>query len=108
MKRELLYIAIIAGFIAWTVRGCFTKEGKTYEMGVRDEKIKGLEQNRIKDSIVYSEREQFYDSLLSLSGQRYQELENKKQTIYNVINKVRPAVDNFDKEQLRSSITNNN
>lgn len=46
-----------------------------------------------------------YDSLIAASQERYQQLETRKQPIYNAIKQVPVIVNNLDKEQLRGAIT---
>lgn len=83
----------------------FHKSGKTEKM-IRDEvELEHLQKDMpaIKQDLAAITAR--YDSVIGASRDRYNDLETKKQPIQNAINKVRPAVHDYTKEQFRDSIT---
>jgi len=96
----------VAVLLTLQLKSCFDKVEKPEQMIRNEERLKYLEQERIKDSINYVEVMAMYDSLIVISKQKFDELENKKQPIKNAIKQVSNTVDNFDREQLRREFAN--
>lgn len=97
-----IIIAAGVGFLLNSQFQC--NRGKTYEMGKRDAELEQLRIRYAADSVRWDKREVFYDSALSASNDRLQELENKKQPIYNAIKTTKSTVFDYDKEQLRGAV----
>jgi len=90
-----------AVLLTMQLRSCFDRVHKPEQMIRNEERLKYLEQERLKDSVNYVEVMAMYDSLIVISKQKFDELENRKQPIKNAIKQSNTVVDNFDREQLR-------
>lgn len=102
---DIILIALVA-LVSWNIRGCFTPVHKPEEMIRNEERLKVLEAQRKEDSVTLVQTRERYDSLIAASLDRVQSLENKKQPIKIIYEKVPVIVSNLDKEQLRSGAIN--
>lgn len=104
--REVIWIAAICIMATWILKGCFGKVEKTDKMIEDAVKVKMYE---AEIPVIIHQRDSAnarYDSLLSLSQSRFNDLENTKTPIYHAINQVRPSIFNYDREQLRREFAN--
>ena len=100
-----ILLIIVAVLATLQIRSFF--EGKTVDEKAVEDRVK-LEQLQKEYPQIVRERDSIsarYDSLISASQQRFNQLETRKQPIYNAIRQVPIVVNNFDKEQLRRAIT---
>jgi hypothetical protein len=101
--NTILLIAI-AVFITLQLKSCFSKSHKPEQMVRNEERIKYLEQERIKDSINYVEVMAMYDSLIVISKQKSVVLAGQYTTTKKRLNEIPVIVNDFDREQLRRAI----
>lgn len=106
ITKSTIAILVLTAAVIVLVVILTSKPRLTEEMIVNREKIKHSEALRLRDSAMWVERIAFRDSLITLSDLRYQELESRKQPIYNAIKTIRTTVPDYTKEQLRAAITN--
>lgn len=102
IKRETIYLLLIVGLVVWMVRGCFTKAEKTENMIRNEVLLEQLQNEKPKLEKELEKSNARYDSLKSASDQRYQDLENRRQPLKIIYEKIPVIVGNLDKEQLRS------
>jgi len=107
MKINWTTILLIGTSVITTlyVKTFFTKspvDEKTIENRIKLEQLQKEYPQIVRQRDSISAR---YDSLISASQVRYQQLETRKQPIYNAIKQVPVIVNNLDKEQLRGAIT---
>lgn len=110
LKTHLHTILLIAlgVFIALGIKSCVTKIQKPDKMIRNEVEIENLQKQvpaliRERDSIRAA-----YDSLISLSQTRFNDLEKQKQPIKYVIQNTPVIISNYDKEQLRRAINSGN
>lgn len=108
LKTHLHTILLIAlgVFVALGIKSCVTKIQKPEKMIRNEVEIENLQKQvpaliRERDSIRAA-----YDSLISLSQTRFNDMEKQKQPIYHAINQVRPSIFNYDRERLRREFSN--
>ena len=107
MRINFTTILLIAVSVLATlqVRSLFSKQNvdeKAVENKIRLEYLQKEYPEIVRQRDSISAR---YDSLISASQQRFNQLETRKQPIYNEIKQVPVIVNNLDKEQLRGAIT---
>lgn len=101
----LLLIAV-AVFVTLQVKSCFSNVSKPEQMIRNEERLKYLEEKRLSDSVILVETRYKYDSAVSASNQRIAELQNKFQQTKIIYEKVPVVINNLDREQLRSAVSN--
>ena len=102
---DLLFI-LAAVLVTLQIKSCVTKSTKPEEMIRNEERIKYLEKDRLKDSVILVQTRAMYDSLISASKQKVVILSGQYQATKKVYDKIPNIVNDFDREQLRRAITN--
>jgi hypothetical protein len=101
--NTILLIAI-AVFITLQLKSCFSKSHKPEQMVRNEERIKYLEQERIKDSINYVEVMAMYDSLIVISKQKSIILSTQYTSIKKRLNEIPIIIGNLNNEDLRRAV----
>lgn len=99
----LIIVAVLATIL---IRSLFSKTHKPEQMIRNEERIKYLEADRLKDSAVFHQQINWYDSLLAVEMSKDKELQIKYVPLKRVYDKIPVTVDNLDKQQLRSGTDN--
>lgn len=105
MKKISLSDIFLMGFVVMLtlqIDSCFTKLRKPEQMIRNEERLKILEEKRLEDSVTLALTRSMYDSLIALSWDRINSLENSKQPIKYAIKQIPVIVGSLDKEQLRA------
>ena len=96
----------IAVLMTLQLKSCFDPSRVDRKVIEAEVKLKQYETERpaiLKElDVIYAK----YDSLLTASVQRYENLEQKKEPIRYAIKQVPVIVGNYDKEQLRRALAN--
>lgn len=104
INNTILWV-VIAVLVVLQFKSCFDKTQLPEKMIRNEERLKYLEEKRLSDSVSFQQRVVWYDSALSVSQNKFNDLESKKQPIKNAIKQVSNAVDNFDKLELSRAIS---
>lgn len=98
----MVFVAVMVTVLIMTI---FRKSPKSEEMIRNEVELEYLKKEMPEIKKELADIEEKYDSLLSASQSRVQQLENKKQPIINAIKTIRGTVADFDKEQLRRAMS---
>ena len=107
LKKHIVTILIVicAVFITLQVSSMFRKSGKPEQMIRNEERLKYLEESRLKDSVTIVITRALYDSAISASNERLNQLQNKFQATKIIYEKVPVIINNLDREQLRRAVS---
>jgi len=108
MKSINLNTILLIGIIAlatWQIRGCFTKTPLPEKMIRNEERIKYLEAQRLTDSVALIETRVKYDSLVTVSIQKSEQLAGKFKATKVIYETIPVIINSYDREQLRRGVS---